>query len=363
MTTSVADKTSIPVASGRKHTDPPFLWFVVTLSSISLHLLVFWWLNSSSTGTEFWFPQSNQSAEIPVDFVEIAPSTKPVEKPPSQVAQVIPKTTEQESSVSAVVKQPKPTPSNRQTEIIKSEQQRPQPQVTRNQVQRQRQPFKSQVTPAPQSTLTPQPQPSIVTPPTGELPWGRRQEIKLGRGTQLPNDIPGESPAPTQEETPTATPTPTGEVSPPPLAEATPEPTQTATYGGAIATVSSILKNEVTQLIKQRILLDEALPDVLPQYQGSSNKQIDPSFLPSGGGLEPANILASLIIDQNGNFQQSVVLDITPAKLRTEKSIYEQALNEVFKQEKFIAAYNNNGSQPVLSNLYVRIKIQPINSQ
>jgi hypothetical protein len=359
MTTSVADKTSIPASSERKHTDPPFLWFVVTLSSIGLHLLVFWWLNSSSTGVEFWFPQSHQSAEIPVDFVEIAPSTKPVEKTPSQVTKVIPKTTAEENSVSAVVKQPEPTPTNRQTEIIKSEQQRPQPQVKRNPVQRQGQTLKAQVTPAPQPTLTPQPQPSIVTPSTGELPWGRRQEIKLGRGTLLPNDVPGASPTP--EPTPTTT--PTGEVSPPPLAEATPEPTQTATYGGAIATVKSILKDEVTQLIKQRILLDEVLPDVLPQYQGSSNKQIDPSFLPSGGGLEPANILASLIIDQNGNFQQSVVLDITPTQLRTEKSIYEQALNEVFKQEKFIAAYNNNGSQPVLSNLYVRIKIQPINSQ
>ncbi|MFM6003906.1 MAG: hypothetical protein ACKPB7_11650, partial [Sphaerospermopsis kisseleviana] len=107
----------------------------------------------------------------------------------------------------------------------------------------------------------------------------------------------------------------------------------------------------------------DGLPDVLAEYKGSPNKELELNFLASDSGLKAANILASLIIDKNGNFQQAVIINLEPAALRSEKSIYEQALNEIFQQESFVGAYNQDGSKPELSNLYVRIRIEPINFQ
>ncbi|MEH1923786.1 hypothetical protein [Nostoc sp.] len=71
--------------------------------------------------------------------------------------------------------------------------------------------------------------------------------------------------------------------------------------------------------------------------------------------------MASLIIDSNGNFKQAVVLEIQPAALQSEKSKYEQVLNEVFKTENFLPAHNNDGKKPDLSNLYIRVTIQTAN--
>ena len=116
------------------------------------------------------------------------------------------------------------------------------------------------------------------------------------------------------------------------------------------------------RLIQSGGFRQDSLPDVIALYRGSNTKQLDPSFLVPNSGVEPAQLLASLIIDQNGNFQQAVVLEIEPATLQSEKTIYEQVLSEVFKTENFIAAHNNDGTKPELSNLYVRIKIQPANS-
>ncbi len=115
-------------------------------------------------------------------------------------------------------------------------------------------------------------------------------------------------------------------------------------------------------LIQSRGFRQDALPDVIALYRGSNTKQLDPSFLVHNSGLEAAQLLASLIIDQNGNFKQAVILEIEPAALQSKKSTYEQILNEVFKTENFLAAHNNDGTKPELSNLYVRIKIQPANS-
>ncbi|MEH1959210.1 MAG: hypothetical protein V7L05_04835 [Nostoc sp.] len=119
----------------------------------------------------------------------------------------------------------------------------------------------------------------------------------------------------------------------------------------------------MSNLIQAGRLRQDALPDVIALYKGSDTKQLDSSFLVHNSGLEPAQLLASLIIDHNGNFQQAVVLEIEPARLQSQKSTYEQVLSEVFKTENFIAAHNNDGTKPGLSNLYVRIKIQPTNSK
>ena len=191
----------------------------------------------------------------------------------------------------------------------------------------------------------PTPEPTSIIPES-ERPWNSRQEVKLGEGTLLPKDIPTDSPTPTTE----------------PSANPNSETSPTANGGGAIATVSPILKEEVSELIQQKQLIADALPDVLAEYKGSTEKELEASILPSEEDLKPANILASLIIDKNGQFQQAIVITIEPAALRSKTSIYEQALNQIFAQESFLAAYNQDGTKPDLSNLYIRLKIKPINS-
>ncbi|MEH2293617.1 MAG: hypothetical protein V7K31_11050, partial [Nostoc sp.] len=169
-------------------------------------------------------------------------------------------------------------------------------------------------------------------------------------------------PTPTKQTLPTRTretpPTPTKQTLPTRTRETPPNPTE----GASVAIVAPLAKDEVSNLIQAGRLRQDALPDVIALYKGSNTKQLDSSFLVHNSGLEPAQLLASLIIDNNGNFQRAVVLEIEPARLQSQKSTYEQVLSEVFKTENFIAAHNNDGTKPGLSNLYVRIKIQPTNS-
>ncbi|WP_375502860.1 hypothetical protein [uncultured Nostoc sp.] len=152
--------------------------------------------------------------------------------------------------------------------------------------------------------------------------------------------------------------TPTQETPATPTQETPATPTQ----GASVAIVAPLLKDEVSSLIQSGRLRQDALPDVIALYRGSNTKELDSSFLVQNSGLEPAQLLASLIIDNNGNFQQAVILEIEPATLQSEKSTYQQVLSEVFKTENFIAAHNNDGTKPELSNLYVRINIQAANS-
>ncbi|MCC5616917.1 hypothetical protein LC605_17915 [Nostoc sp. CHAB 5836] len=406
MTPSVADKTPIPAKVWRRHTDPPGLWISVVIASVSLHLLVFW-LMRSSNAFSLWFPQQSQSA-VPIELVDIAPKTKTTAKT------VSPKPL---SSTQKSV--PAPSPQTAQTTDINQDfdainsadnlQQKRQTYASKP----NNKPFSQQRVPTPTPTSTPTVTPtptSIPTVPVNTLPWNRRQEIKLGKGTQLPTGIPsnppvsepenretprtptgetsptptretprtstGETPiretpqTPTEEASPTPTretpPTPTGETSPTPTRETPQTPTgetsPTPTQGASVAIVAPLLRDEVSNLIQSGRLRQDALPDVIALYGGNNTKQLDSSFLVQSSGLEPAQLLASLIIDHNGNFQQAVVLEIEPATLQSQKSTYEQVLSEIFKTENFIAAHNNDGTKPELSNLYVRIKIEPAHS-
>jgi hypothetical protein len=397
MTPSVADKTPIPAKVWRRHTDPPGLWIFVVVSSVSLHLLVFW-LMRSSNAFSLWFPQQNQSA-VPVELIDIAPKTKSTakivsSKPLSSTQKSVParssqtaRTTPRNQDFGAInslenlqkksqiyASQPNSEPSRQQivpTPIpkpIAKATATPTPKATPKPIAKATATPTPKVTPKPIAKATPTP-----TVPVGNLPWKRRQEIKLGKGTQLPTGIPsnrpvsepatGETPATSTGETPA---TSTGETPATSTGETPPTSTRetpaTSTRGASVAIVAPLSRDEVISLIQSKGFRQDALPDVIALYRGSNTKQLDPSFLIQNSELEPAQLLASLIIDQNGNFQQAVVLEIEPAKLQSEKSTYEQALSEVFKTENFLAAHNNNGTKPELSNLYVRIKMQPANS-
>lgn len=358
MTPSVADKTPIPAKVWRRHTDPPGLWISVVVGSVSLHLLVFW-LMRSTNAFSLWFPQQNQSA-VPIELINIAP-TKSIIKSNSTAKTVSskPLSSTQKSVATRSLQTERTTPRNQDFDAINSAdypQQKRRIYVSKSNSQ----PFKQQRVPTPRptptsttrptSTSTTRPTPTPTsTVPVGNLPWSPRPPLNLGEGTPLPTSFPSNPPVsePENRETP-----------PTPSRETTPAPTG----GASVAVVAPLSRDEVISLIQSRGFRQDALPDVIALYKGSNTKQLDSSFLVQNSGLEPAQLLASLIIDNNGNFKQAVVLEIEPATLGSEKSTYEKVLNEVFKTENFLAAHNNDGTKPELSNLYVKIKIQLANS-
>ncbi|MEH1786142.1 hypothetical protein [Nostoc sp.] len=379
MTPSVADKTPIPAKVWRRHTDPPGLWISVVVGSVSLHLLVFW-LMRSSNAFSLWFPQQSQSA-IPIELIDIAPKTKSIIKSKSTAKTVSSKPlSSPQKSVPAAhpLQTGRTTPRNQDFGVINSTD-NPQKKSRTDASQTNRKLFRRQIvprpkptptaTPKPTPTATPKPTPTATPKPTptvpvGNLPWKRRQEIKLGKGRPLPAGIPSNRPVlePENRETPA---TPTRETPATPTRETPATPTRetpaTPIGGASVAIVAPLSRDEVISLIQSRGFRQDALPDVIALYKGSNTKQLDSSFLVQNSGLKPAQILASLIIDSNGNFKQAVVLEIQPAALQSEKTTYEQVLNEVFKTENFLPAHNNDGKKPGLSNLYIRVTIQTAN--
>ncbi|MEH2313779.1 MAG: hypothetical protein V7K35_20810 [Nostoc sp.] len=415
MIPSVADKTPIPAKVWRRHTDPPGLWISVVIGSVSLHLLAFW-LMRSSNAFSLWFPQQSQSV-VPIELIDIAPKTKSITKSKSTAKTVSPKllSSTQKSVPARSLQTARITPRNQDFGAINSAEN----------LQQKSRPFRQQrvltATPKPTSTPTPiaTPKPTVLV---GSLPWNRRQEIKLGKGTLLSTGIPSNPPVseaenrktpprtPTQEtpstrtretpstrtretpatqtretpstqtrETPSTrtreTPSTRTRETPATRTRETPStrtretpatPTRetpaTPTGGASVAIVAPLLRDKVSNLIQSGRLRQDALPDVIALYRGSNTKQLDSSFLPGDSKVKPAQILASLVIDNKGNFQQALVIEIEPATSQSEKSTYERILNEVFKTENFLAAHNNDGTKPDLSNLYVWIKIQPANS-
>ncbi len=365
MIPTVIDNYSNKSENFRRHTDPAWLWIVVSTASVSLHLLVFWLMRSTD---EFpaWFPQSDQSS-VPIDFLEISSEQKSIIKPKSTTPKV-----KQQSSFSLSPQSSDITHSNQdhseinpsdnlpqqhknqKPEVTKPEVLKPEvlkPEVTKPEVIKP-EVIKPEVT---KPLIRQQSYPTNATPettpiiPERELPWNRRQEVILGKETVLPSDIPADSPTPAVE---------------PPL-NPNSEPSPTVNQGGAIATIAPVLKEEVNELIQQGEIRADGLPDVLAEYKGSTEKELELSSLPGDEIIKSANILISLIIDSNGYFQQAEIITIEPEVLSGEISIYEQAINQIFAQERFLAGYNQDGSKPDLSNLYIRLqlKIEPINSQ
>ncbi|MFN5594686.1 MAG: hypothetical protein ACK4WN_03215 [Aphanizomenon sp.] len=323
--------------NSRRHIDPPGLWIMVSIGSLSLHLLVFW-LVGSSNNFKPWFPQSNQSS-VPIDLIEIPSQPKSKIKPQPTTTKI-----KTQSYFSPLPKSLPVKLENQDDDQITSDTNLPQqdkvqkPEVQKPQVQKS--PVRQQFYPTkPIAEVTP-----II--PESELPWNSRQEIKLGKEKPLPQDIPTDFPTPTAK----------------PSTNPNLEPSPTVTGEGAIATINPIHREQVSELIQQRTLSPDGLPDVLAEYKGSPEKELEISVLPTDKDLKPANILASLIIDDNGKFQQAKIINIEPIVLPSQKNIYEQALNQIFAEESFLAAYNQDGSKPQLSNLYIRLQIKTINS-
>ncbi|MBD2253788.1 hypothetical protein [Nostoc parmelioides] len=419
MTTSVADKTPTPAKVWRRHNDPPGLWFAVAIGSASLHLLAFWLIRSSSA-VGLWFPQPDQSV-VPIDLIEVTPQTTSTDKPVSlQPQQSVPNTTtaklpqtstNQDAEIVNSGEQSQSENNNvaqSQVEVFPQSESTPttEPEPTPTPTT-EPEPTPTQTTepePIPTQTTKPEPTPAS-TVPVGELPWNRREEIELGQGKPLPSDIPPVTPEQVQEsetvedktprdeeDTPETSsgettniptednsanpnsetantpsgdnsPTPTGETAKIPTEQYTPTPTEepantptednaNSTARGAIATLVPLAESEARQLVND-------LPEVLSAYQGSSSKTVDSSYLPGDSPIKPAQLLASLVIDKNGNVQQAIVIEIEPASLQSEKSLYEQLVGDLFKNESFTPGHNRDGTKPDFSNFFVRVTIEP----
>ena len=416
MTPSVADKTPLSDKVWRRHQDPPGLWIAVVIGSLSLHLLAFWLMRSSGAFRP-WFPQQSQ-AITPIELIEISPQTSVAEtqpQAPKTTTEAAPATStnQDEQSVSfGDDVQPDNSRDASQTDTqVLVERTPPQPKPTPTPT-----PEATQPTPTPTPTAT-QPTPTV---PLSDRPWERRQDIELGKGTPLPSDAPpvtpeqiaeseavedktprtqDEEPANTSNQEPSSTsngeivsnsssqnssttedPASNSNVDAPstlngetagsssdnslsnpettnsPSAENSP----TANAGGFIANVFAIGDNEARQLVQQGTIRNRDIPGVFASYQGSTKKTLDDSssYLPSNSTLQPAKLLVSLIIDQNGKFQQAQVLEL-PSDLQAEKSLYEQLINDLFKNDSCTPAKNQDGTPIDLSNCYIWIDIKP----
>ncbi|MEY3400525.1 MAG: hypothetical protein RLZZ86_122, partial [Cyanobacteriota bacterium] len=169
MIPTVIDNYSNKSENFRRHTDPAWLWIVVSTASVSLHLLVFWLMRSTD---EFpaWFPQSHQSS-VPIDFLEISSEQKSIIKPQSTTPKV-----KQQSSFSLSPQSSAITDSNQDHSEINSSVNLPQqhknqkPEVIKPEV------LKPEVT---KPLIRQQSYPTNATPettpiiPERELPWNR----------------------------------------------------------------------------------------------------------------------------------------------------------------------------------------------
>ncbi len=353
MTSLIKNKILTPVKIKQKHIDSPGLWIAVAVTSVSLHLLVVFWLLRSSSGFGFGFSQSSQNA-VPIEFIEIASQPKSIPKS-------IPKTT-------VVVTKPPKVKTKLQPKL------KPAPQP------KSKPPLIGTVTS--ESSPPPKPKtgnkPKSLSPPklkTGNKPKSLSpSKLKTGNKPKSPSPP---KPTPTPSSSPTSSPSPT----PSPLetpflpnrgdvrlntnqSQQLPNdsPEKMPTEGKSVAKMLPLPKKEVDKLIQEGRLRFKPndLPEVLAEYKGSTTKKIDIALLHNEFEHQPVNkILASLVIDKNGKFQQSEVLETEPPSFMSRKNIYEEVLNDILKNEKFAPGHNLDGSKPEQSNLFINITIQP----
>ncbi|BAY25740.1 hypothetical protein NIES2100_55470 [Calothrix sp. NIES-2100] len=401
MTPSVADKTSTPAKDWRRHTDPPSLWVGVVIGSLSLHLIAFWLIRSYQSN--LWRRSQSQTS-IPIEIVDISGQSKAAAKAktaspklplskqksvPAKLPKTAPTTStnSDDGAINAVASLRKSdktrvSQANRQLSAQKTDPQptptpTPKPKLAptpKSTFPAQSRPIS---TPTPKSTFPTQsrPIPTPIPTPIAKVPLGNlsdRGDYTLGKGTPLPSSIPsippetstgseGKTPGNSPNSSGSTSQTSTSPIGNNPQTSTSPigNNPQTSTGGASVATIASLPKDEVNQLIQQRILTPEVLSDVMPVYQGSKTTQFDVSVLPLDSGLQTAKILVSLTIDQNGNFEQTEVIRIEPRTLETQKSRYEQVFNEFFQTEKFIPGHNSDRTTTKPSNLLMWITIKP----
>lgn len=387
MTKSVTEQkaTSSPIYP--RHSDPPGLWIAVFMGSVAIHLLAFWMLRIYSYQLSLR-QQQNSSNNIPIEIIEISPTESAKAQSQAKVKPASPQSSslltnedaialiDQKTAIaskpnSSLRQQPsaKPTVAQQQTATAKPQpttqpESTPTPELPANQ-----QPDTIPPTPPPDNTDTstsesenpipdeqnqallpntnPTTPPKDIFPSTNEqlesqLPEQPNANISLGKSTPLPTIDPSLQPPP---QLPTD---------------------ETQTSGGLVATWDAFSRDEMIDLIRKGVVIQDVPPDIVAQPLGDNTKELPVSFISSEPDLDNVDLVASLAIDEKGkliardaNGNPGVeIIDMTPEELATKKTKYQQLLIDVFQNVSFSPGRNQDVSQPLQSNLFVRVKIE-----
>ncbi|WP_303862960.1 hypothetical protein [Cylindrospermopsis raciborskii] len=325
--------------------DSPGLWILAFLGSISLHVLVFWWLSSSKL-FGFWVPLSQSAQDnVVVELVDVPDSVEPQKQvPKSEPALAKP------NPSPFTPKQPNSSTTKKVVEKAVAQVVVPKPSNSNL----NRSPAASPRENQPNTPLIPKPIPGkFLLPPTppkesNARPWDIRPEkveLREGESEPLP-EIPNDKLSKLLTPSPSPTGNPTPETSP------VVDNSQPQLFTFNIQP----LNTEDIQDLRKKGTIRADIPQVLPKYEGENSKQLEIN-VPSGQ-TQIFTILVSLIVDQYGKFQGLSIID--PNIPEKDKSAYEQELQQLFKEEKFVGGSNNDGSRPEKSNLYVRVTITPM---
>ena len=127
----------------------------------------------------------------------------------------------------------------------------------------------------------------------------------------------------------------------------TKEASQTPTESGMVATWDT-----EANMVKKDIPDNPARP-----IGRSREKELSFALPKTEVGTQPVQFQALLIINDQGNLVQTLIPD--PRIPESKAKQYGKYAEAIFKDEKFIPASSNNGAKPRISELYVRITIQP----
>lgn len=387
MTKSVIEQKATSSPIYRRHSDPPGLWIAVFTGSVAIHLLAFWMLRIYSYQLSLR-QQQNSSNNIPIEIIEISPTESAKAQSQAKVKPASPQSSslltnedaialiDQKTAIaskpnSSLRQQPsaKPTVAQQQTATAKPQpttqpESTPTPELPANQ-----QPDTIPPTPPPDNTDTstsesenpipdeqnqallpntnPTTPPKDIFPSTNEqlesqLPEQPNANISLGKSTPLPTIDPSLQPPP---QLPTD---------------------ETQTSGGLVATWDAFSRDEMIDLIRKGVVIQDVPPDIVAQPLGDNTKELPVSFISSEPDLDNVDLVASLAIDEKGkliardaNGNPGVeIIDMTPEELATKKTKYQQLLIDVFQNVSFSPGRNQDVSQPLQSNLFVRVKIE-----
>ncbi|MBF1990035.1 hypothetical protein [Fischerella thermalis] len=387
MTKSVTEQKPTPSPIYPRHSDPPGLWIAVFMGSVAIHLLAFWILRLYSYQLSLR-QQQNSSNNIPIEIIEISPTESAKAQSQAKVKPASPQSSslltnedaialiDQKTAIaskpnSSLRQQPsaKPTVAQQQTATAKPQpttqpESTPTPELPANQ-----QPDTIPPTPPPDNTDTSTsesenpipdeqnqallPNTNPTTPPKDSFPSTNEQlesqlpeqpnaNISLGKSTPLPTIDPSLQPPP---QLPTD---------------------ETQTSGGLVATWDAFSRDEMIDLIRKGVVIQDVPPDIVAQPLGDNTKELPVSFISSEPDLDNVDLVASLAIDEKGkliardaNGNPGVeIIDMTPEELATKKTKYQQLLIDVFQNVSFSPGRNQDVSQPLQSNLFVRVKIE-----
>ncbi|WP_337441841.1 hypothetical protein, partial [Fischerella thermalis] len=375
MTKSVTEQKATSSPIYRRHSDPPGLWIAVFTGSVAIHLLAFWMLRLYSYQLSLR-QQQNSSNNIPIEIIEISPTESAKAQSQAKVKPASPQSSSlltNEDAIALIDQKTaiasKPNSSLRQQPSAKPQpttqpESTPTPELPANQ-----QPDTIPPTPPPDNTDTSTsesenpipdeqnqallPNTNPTTPPKDSFPSTNEQlesqlpeqpnaNISLGKSTPLPTIDPSLQPPP---QLPTD---------------------ETQTSGGLVATWDAFSRDEMIDLVRKGVVIQDVPPDIVAQPLGDNTKELPVSFISSEPDLDNVDLVASLAIDEKGkliardaNGNPGVeIIDMTPEELATKKTKYQQLLIDVFQNVSFSPGRNQDVSQPLQSNLFVRVKIE-----